>query len=217
MEPLVVILLGAPGAGKGTQAARLAAERSLPHVSTGDLFRANIQRETIYGRRAKQYLDSGRLVPDEVVLEMLFDRVARPDCREGYVLDGFPRTVPQAEALDRRLEGRTQPRVIDLAVADDKLVERAAGRLVCPRDGSTYHRAFKPPVKAGTCDLCGAALVRRADDAPEVVRERLEVYHRQTEPVIDHYRAKGWLEEIDGEQSPDEVFKALEELVTASS
>jgi adenylate kinase len=207
-RPFVIILLGAPGAGKGTQAVRLAAARGLPHVSTGDLFRENLKLETPLGKQAKGYMESGRLVPDELVLDMLFARVARPDCARGYVLDGFPRTLPQAQAFAERL-GRIEPIVIDFVVRDATIVERAAGRLTCKACGNIQHVRFAPPRVAGKCDRCSAELVQRADDAPAVVTERLRVYHEQTQPLVGYYQNAGVLRELDGEQSPEAVFRSL--------
>jgi adenylate kinase len=206
--PTVVILLGPPGAGKGTQASRLAGALALPHVSTGDLFRENLAQGTDVGRRAKAYMESGKLVPDDIVLEMLRERVARPDCREGYLLDGFPRTLPQAEAL-AQIMGRTRPKVRALEVRDEVLVERAAGRLSCRACGRIYHARHAPPKRAGRCDADGGELYTREDDAPEVVRKRLAVYHQQTRPLVEHYAAQGVLRVVDGEQSPAEVYDAL--------
>jgi adenylate kinase len=204
----VIILLGAPGAGKGTQAVRLAAERGLPHVSTGDLFRENLKQDTDLGRQAKGYMESGKLVPDELVLDMLFQRVGRSDCSNGYVLDGFPRTLPQAEAFARRLGGLL-PLVVNFVVSDAIIVERAAGRLTCKACGHVQHARFSPPRVAGKCDRCAGELVQRADDAPQVVQERLRVYQEQTHPLVAYYERVGALREIDGGQAPAEVFRAL--------
>ena len=206
---LVLILLGAPGAGKGTQAVRLSAACGLPHVSTGDLFRANLREGTPLGEKARSFMDAGRLVPDEVVLEMLFDRVARPDCADGYLLDGFPRTLAQARALEERLAEDDRIRVLQIDVPDETLVERAAGRLICKACGNIQHRIFSPPRREGVCDLCGGELHQRSDDRPEVVRERLRVYHEETAQVVRHYADLGVLETVDGEGSPDEVFERL--------
>ncbi len=206
----VVILLGAPGAGKGTQAERLAQRSSLPHVSTGDLFRANLSEGTELGKTAKTYMEAGNLVPDEIVLGMLFDRVAQPDCHEGYLLDGFPRTLPQAEAFDSKLDAGTNLVVFNLAVSDATIVKRAAGRLLCKACGNIQHAEFSPPKKDGVCDRCGGELHQRADDRPEVVRERLSVYHAETAPLVRHYENKGVLVSIDGERAPDEVFQDLD-------
>ncbi len=205
----VLILLGPPGAGKGTQASRLADERSLPHVSTGDLFRENLSQGTAIGSRAKEYMDAGKLVPDEIVLDMLFDRVARPDCAAGYVLDGFPRTLPQAEALQQRLPDTDDVRAISLEVEDDVVVRRLSGRLTCSKCSHMFHVDFSPPKSAGECDECGGELVRRSDDQPEVIQERLKVYRNQTEPLISYYEDLGLLRRIDGDQAPAKVFQDL--------
>lgn len=215
MGPSIVIFLGAPGAGKGTQAARLSAARSLPHVSTGDLFRENLKGNTPLGQRARSFMDSGRLVPDELVLEMLFERVARPDCERGYVLDGFPRTLPQAEAFGARL-GATRPIVINVRVADAVISERITGRLTCRACGHVQHRKSSPPRKPGVCDRCQGELYQRADDAPAVVAERLRVYHDQTAPLIGYYRAQGVLRDVEGERTPDAVFADVESIVPPS-
>jgi len=182
----VVILLGPPGSGKGTQAIRLTKELGIPHISTGDLFRENISKNTELGKRAKTYMDAGKLVPDEVVLDMLFDRVSRPDCAKGYLLDGFPRTLPQAEALAKHLKDGTDLVVLELEVPDEMIVKRVAGRLTCESCGTIYNRYFSPPSIEGVCDKCQGKLVQRSDDNEEVVKERLRVYHSQTSPLIDY-------------------------------
>jgi adenylate kinase len=205
----VVILLGAPGAGKGTQAARLSRARALPHVSTGDLLRDHNARGTPLGMRARGFMDQGELVPDELVLDMLAERVAAPDCKDGYVLDGFPRTEVQARALAERLNASDKVSVVDLEVPDATIVERAAGRLSCPKDGRVYHARNAPPKHPGKCDACGTGLVQRPDDAAPVVRERLRVYHEKTAPLVRFYRERGLLAALDGEQSPDAVFTQL--------
>lgn len=205
----VVILLGPPGSGKGTQAVRLTKELGIPHISTGDLFRENISKDTELGKRAKTFMNAGKLVPDEVVLDMLFDRVSRPDCAKGYLLDGFPRTLPQAEALDKHLAANTDLIVLDLEVPDEMIVKRAEGRLTCKSCGSVYNKYFSPPAKEGVCDKCGGELVQRPDDKAEVVQERLRVYHDQTQPLVAYYDKKGVLTRVDGTKSPDEVFEAL--------
>jgi adenylate kinase len=210
---LIVILLGAPGAGKGTQAARLSRARGLPHVSTGDLLRDNLKRGTPLGQEARGYMDQGQLVPDELVLGMLAERVAAPDTAGGYVLDGFPRTEVQARALEQRLEGDYRVVVVDLQVSDEAIVARAAGRISCKQCGRVYHVENAPPREAGRCDACGSELVQRSDDAAPVVRERLRVYHEKTAPLVRFYRERGVLSELDGEQSPDAVFAQLQELV----
>ncbi len=207
----VVILMGAPGAGKGTQAMRLSEFASLPHVSTGDLFRDNLKRETKLGTEAKGYMESGKLVPDALVLDMLFDRVAKPDCAEGYILDGFPRTLPQAEALEKRLAEvpDASVQVLDIEVADEVIVERASGRLLCRSCDSIKHKTFSPPRAEGVCDACGGELYQREDDRPEVVSERLAVYHEQTAPLVGYYDERGLLARVDGGRSPDDVFASL--------
>lgn len=207
--PSAVILLGPPGAGKGTQASRLSRELGLPHVSTGDLFRENLSKGTPLGQKARGYMEAGQLVPDDLVLEMLFSRVAAPDCMEGYLLDGFPRTRPQAEALAKRLPASWALRVLLLQVGDDVLVERATGRLVCQRCGNVHHERFSPPRQANICDACGGALERREDDREPVVRERLQVYRRQTEPLVEYYTEQGLLAAVDGTRQPDRVFTDL--------
>jgi len=204
----VVILLGGPGAGKGTQAARLSENLGLAHISTGDLFRENLKNDTELGKQARGYMDSGKLVPDELVLEMLFDRVAAPDCAAGYLLDGFPRTEPQAEALEAAL-GDTRPRVLNLEVADEVIVQRASGRRLCRGCSAIWHATFNPPATEGVCGACGGELYQREDDQEEVVRERLSVYHAQTAPLVEFYSSRGLLVGVDGEQSPDDVNEAL--------
>lgn len=207
--PSAVILLGPPGAGKGTQASQLSRELGLPHVSTGDLFRENLSKGTALGQRARGFMEVGQLVPDELVLEMLFSRVNAPDCREGYLLDGFPRTKAQAEALAQRLPGDWDLRVVLLQVADEILVERATGRLVCQGCGKAHHEKFSPPKSQGSCDACGGRLERRDDDREPVVRERLQVYRNQTEPLVEFYSTRGLLDTLDGSRPPDQVFADL--------
>jgi len=213
----VVVLLGPPGAGKGTQAARLARELGLPHVATGELLRANFERNTELGRAAKAYVDDGKLVPDELVVDMLFDRVAAADCAGGYLLDGFPRTLAQAEILEQRLPAGWEIKVRGLEVHDDVLVDRIAGRLACSECTNVHHASSAPPKAAGRCDVCGGSLYRRDDDAPDVARERLAVYHEQTRPVVEFYQQRGLLVPIDGQQSPDEVFQALSQSIGAEA
>jgi adenylate kinase len=211
---LVVILLGAPGAGKGTQAARLSQARGLPHVSTGDLLRDHRARGTPLGREAQGFMDKGELVPDALVLDMLAERVARPDCSDGYVLDGFPRTEVQARALEQRLKPGDEVRVANLEVSDEAIVSRVSGRLSCPGQGCgrVYHTQSAPPRSAGLCDACGRALAQRPDDAAPVVRERLRVYHQKTAPLVDYYARRGLLTAVDGEQAPEAVFARLSAL-----
>jgi adenylate kinase len=206
----VVILLGPPGAGKGTQASRLASELSLPHVATGDLFRENLSQGTPLGERAKSYMDAGQLVPDELVMEMLFDRLSRSDAREGYLLDGVPRTLPQAQALDEHLaSSEADAKHLLLEVDDELLVERVAGRRLCRACGAIHHMKHSPPKVEGRCDRCGGELYQRADDQPATVRERLAVYRRETQPVVELYERRGELEHVDGSRSPEDVHRAL--------
>ncbi|EGG46590.1 MULTISPECIES: adenylate kinase [Streptomyces] len=189
-----IVLVGPPGAGKGTQAAFLAKNLSIPHISTGDLFRANISRQTELGKLAKSYMDAGNLVPDEVTIGMAKDRMEQSDAAGGFLLDGFPRNVSQAEALDEMLkdEGMKLDAVLDLEVPEDEVVKRIAGRRVCRKDSShVFHVTYTPPKTEGVCDICGGELYQRDDDSEETVRTRLEVYHTQTEPIIDYYKAQG--------------------------
>lgn len=206
-----VIMLGAPGAGKGTQAKKIAGKYGIPHVSTGDIFRANIKEGTELGLKAKQYMDQGLLVPDEVTIGMLLDRIHQNDCEKGYVLDGFPRTIPQAESLTRALteHGEAIDFAIDVDVPDENIVNRMGGRRACLKCGTTYHVVFAPSAKEGICDVCGSELVLRDDDKPETVQKRLSVYHEQTQPLIDYYREKGVLRTVDGTQSMEKVFEDI--------
>jgi adenylate kinase len=202
-------MMGAPGAGKGTQAVRLSGELGLPHVSTGDLFREHLSKGTTLGTEARGYMDAGKLVPDVLVIDMLFDRVAREDCREGYLLDGFPRTVAQAESLTERLEGpdgSSSVIVVDLEVPDEVIIGRAAGRLLCRGCEQIAHLDFSPPARSGVCDHCGGELYQRDDDQPQVVQQRLVTYHEQTAPVVGWYRDHGSVCAVDGNRAPDAVF-----------
>lgn len=207
--PSVVILLGPPGSGKGTQAVRLSKDLAIPHISTGDLFRENISQNTALGQKAKSFMNAGQLVPDEVVLDMLFDRVSRPDGAQGYLLDGFPRTIPQAEALDKYLAGKAKVTVINLDVPDEAIVKRIAGRISCKGCGNIQNLYFSPPKEAGKCDKCGGELCQRPDDNPDVVKERLRVYHAQTAPLVDYYSKQGNLKTIDGQQDPEVVYQEI--------
>ena len=204
----VIILLGAPGSGKGTQATRLSQALNIPHISTGDLFRENLSKNTELGQRAKKFMDAGHLVPDELVLEMLFDRVSKPDCANGYLLDGFPRTIPQAEALDRFLKD-TPIVALNLMVTDEAIVKRAEGRLTCKKCGQVYNSNFAKPAVENVCDKCSGELFQRQDDMPAVVKERLKVYAEQTKPLIQFYEKKGVLHQVNGENAADTVFNDL--------
>lgn len=206
-----IIMLGAPGAGKGTQAKMIAEKYGFPHVSTGDIFRANIKNGTELGKEAKQYMDQGLLVPDELTVRILLDRVAQDDCKNGYVLDGFPRTIPQAEVLDSELSklGDHIDYAIDVDVPDENIIKRMSGRRACLTCGATYHIEHVPPKTEGICDKCGSELVLRDDDKPETVKNRLNVYHEQTQPLIDFYTNKGVLKTVDGTLPMEEVFAAI--------
>ena len=201
-------MLGAPGAGKGTQAKKIAAKYEIPHISTGDIFRANIKNGTELGKKAKTYMDQGLLVPDELVVDLVVDRVQQADCAKGYVLDGFPRTIPQAEVLDKALTelGDAIDFAIDVNVPDENIVKRMSGRRACLSCGATYHIEHIPPKKEGICDKCGQELVLRDDDKPETVLNRLKVYHDQTQPLIEFYTRKNVLKTVDGTKDMKEVF-----------
>ena len=206
-----IIMLGAPGAGKGTQAKKIASKYSIPHISTGDIFRANIKNGTELGKKAKTYMDQGLLVPDELVVDLVVDRVAADDCANGYVLDGFPRTIPQAEALDAALAklGESMDYAINVEVPDENIVKRMSGRRACVACGATYHIEHIPPKTEGICDTCGKELILRDDDKPETVLKRLNVYHEQTQPLIDYYTGKGILKEVDGTKDMADVFSEI--------
>ena len=212
-----IIMLGAPGAGKGTQAKKIADKYQIPHISTGDIFRANIKEGTELGKKAKSYMDQGLLVPDELTLELIMDRFQNPDCANGYVLDGFPRTIPQAEALTAALEknGETIDYAINVEVPDENIVARLSGRRACLACGATYHVVYAPTKEEGICDRCGEKLVLRDDDKPETVKKRLDVYHSQTQPLIDYYTKQGKLVEVDGTQNVDAVFDAIVKILGA--
>ncbi len=206
-----IIMLGAPGAGKGTQAKKIAEKYGIPHISTGDIFRANIKNQTELGKKAKAYMDQGALVPDELTLELIMDRFTNDDCKNGYVLDGFPRTIPQAEALTKALADKQDAvdYAINVDVPDEAIVSRMSGRRACLACGGTYHIKFNPTKTEGICDACGGELVLRDDDKPETVQKRLNVYHEQTQPLIDYYQAQNILKEVDGTLPLEEVFKAI--------
>ena len=212
-----IIMLGAPGAGKGTQAKQIADKYHIPHISTGDIFRANIKNGTELGNKAKQYMDQGLLVPDELTCDLVMDRIQQDDCKNGFVLDGFPRTIPQAEALDAALKkiSQTMDYAIDVDVPDENIVKRMGGRRACVGCGATYHLVYAAPKKEGICDNCGAELILRDDDKPETVQKRLGVYHEQTQPLIDYYTKKGILKEVDGTMDMGDVFKAIVEILGA--
>lgn len=212
-----IIMLGAPGAGKGTQAKMIAEKYGIPHISTGDIFRANIKNGTELGKKAKTYMDAGQLVPDELTLDLIMDRFKNDDCKNGYVLDGFPRTIPQAEALDEALkaEGEKIDYAIDVDVPDENIVRRMGGRRACVNCGATYHIVYKPTEVEGKCDKCGNDLIVRDDDKPETVQSRLEVYHKQTQPLIDYYKGQDVLKSVDGTADMNDVFDAIVEILGA--
>lgn len=203
-----IIMLGAPGAGKGTQAKKIADVCNIPHISTGDIFRANIKNGTELGAKAKAYMDKGLLVPDELVCDLVVDRIQQDDCKDGFIFDGFPRTIPQAEALTNALNaiGQNMDFAIDVDVPDENIINRMSGRRACVGCGATYHLVFNPTKVEGICDVCGEKLILREDDKPETVKNRLNVYHEQTQPLIDYYKGQGILRTVDGTKAMDEVF-----------
>lgn len=210
-----IIMLGAPGAGKGTQAKKIAQEFGIPHISTGDIFRENIKNNSQLGIKAKEYIDQGLLVPDELVMDLIIDRFKANDCKDGYVLDGFPRTIYQAEALDKKLKNKNESidHVINIEVSDELIVRRMSGRRACLNCGRTYHiKTLKPKVE-DICDYCNTKLVLRDDDKPETVKKRLQVYHEQTQPLIDYYNQKGLLRSMDGTKDIEVLYKEIMDLL----
>lgn len=212
-----IIMLGAPGAGKGTQAKKLAAKYNIPHISTGDIFRANIKEGTELGAKAQGYMDKGLLVPDELVIDLVVDRLTWEDAKDGYVLDGFPRSIPQAEALTEALakKGEKVDFAVDIEIPDQNIISRMGGRRACVSCGATYHIVNIPPKKEGVCDTCGAELILRDDDKPETVKKRLDVYHDQTQPLIDYYKKENVLKEVDGTLPMDDVFDEIVKILEA--
>ena len=212
-----IVMLGAPGAGKGTQAKMIASKYQIPHISTGDIFRANIKNGTVLGKKAKSYMDQGLLVPDELTVDLVIDRLANDDCKNGYILDGFPRTIPQAEALDAALAklGEKMDYAIDVDVPDENIVSRMSGRRACTGCGATYHIVYNPSKKGDCCEVCGEKLILRDDDKPETVQKRLNVYHEQTQPLIDYYTKQGILKAVDGTQDMNDVFTAITNILGA--
>ena len=210
-----LILLGAPGAGKGTQAKMLSKKYDIPHISTGDIFRANIKNETELGKKAKGYMDQGLLVPDELVVALVADRLQEEDAQKGFILDGFPRTIPQAEHLDKTLDkmGTKIDRVINVDCPDENIVKRLSGRRACIKCGATYHIEHLKPQVEGVCDVCGSELVLRDDDKPETVLKRLQVYHEQTQPLIDYYEDKGILVAVDGKLPIEDTFEIIVDIL----
>ena len=210
-----IIMLGAPGAGKGTQAKKIAEKYGIPHISTGDIFRANIKNGTELGKKAKTYMDQGLLVPDELTCDLVVDRIQQPDAKNGYVLDGFPRTIPQAECLTDALSklGSKIDYAIDVDVPDENIVRRMGGRRACVGCGATYHMEYAPTKVEGICDTCGKELILRDDDKPETVLKRLGVYHEQTQPLIDYYTNAGVLRTVDGTVDINDVFQAIVDIL----
>ena len=206
-----IVMLGAPGAGKGTQAKKISEKYGIPHISTGDIFRANIKENTELGKKAKTYMDQGLLVPDELVVDLVVDRLAQDDAKKGYVLDGFPRTIPQAEALTEALGkiGEKMDFAINVEVPDENIINRMSGRRACVSCGGTYHIKYNPTKAEGVCDACGGELILRDDDKAETVKQRLDVYHTQTQPLIEFYGGKGVLRTVDGTKPMQEVFDSI--------
>lgn len=212
-----IIMLGAPGAGKGTQAKQIADKYKIPHISTGDIFRANIKNNTELGQKAKQYMDKGLLVPDELTCDLVMDRIKQEDCKNGFILDGFPRTIPQAEALTAALDqiNEKMDYAINVDVPDENIVNRMGGRRCCLNCGATYHVVTIPTKVEGICDRCGNPVVLRDDDKPETVQKRLSVYHEQTQPLIDYYEGKKILKTVDGTKSMEAVFDDITAILGA--
>ena len=212
-----IIMLGAPGAGKGTQAKQIADKYKIPHISTGDIFRANIKNNTELGQKAKQYMDQGLLVPDELTCDLVMDRIKQDDCKNGFILDGFPRTIPQAEALDAALDkiNEKMDYAINVDVPDENIVNRMGGRRCCLNCGATYHVVTTPTKVEGICDRCGSPVVLRDDDKPETVQKRLTVYHDQTQPLIDYYEKQSILKTVDGTKSMEAVFDDITAILGA--
>jgi adenylate kinase len=211
MSELNLVLLGPPGSGKGTQGERLNEDLRLPYYATGDILRGAVRDETELGRTAKEYMDRGDLVPDEVIVGVIAERIDSSEARDGFILDGFPRTTPQAEALDAKLGelGRTVTAVVLIDVSDDEVVRRLGGRRICEANGHVFHVDFEPPKQEGVCDIDGSELIVRDDDKPEVIRKRLETYHEKTEPLVSYYDSRSVLRRIAGEAPPEEVAEAI--------
>ncbi|WP_456272754.1 adenylate kinase [Bacillus sp. AK031] len=213
-----IVLMGLPGAGKGTQAEKIVEKYGIPHISTGDMFRAAMKEETELGLKAKSFMDKGELVPDEVTIGIVRERLSREDCHKGFLLDGFPRTVAQADALESMLAdlGKKIDYVINIQVDKEVLMERLTGRRICKNCGATYHLVFNPPSEEGVCDRCGGELYQRADDNAETVQNRLDVNIKQTQPLLDFYQDKGYLVNIDGQRDINDVFSEIDELIGSS-
>jgi adenylate kinase len=215
MSELNLILLGPPGSGKGTQGERLQEDFRLPYYATGDILRAAVRDQTELGRKAKEYMDKGDLVPDDLIIAMIVERVESPEAADGFILDGFPRTTPQAEALDAEMEklGRELTASLLIDVSDEEVIRRLGGRRTCVKEGHVFHVEFDPPKNEGICDVCGARLIVRDDDKPEVIANRLKTYHEKTEPLVAYYEQKGILKRVDGDRPPDEVSDSIRALL----
>jgi len=209
MEKQVIVLMGPPGSGKGTQAAKLSEKLGIPHISTGDILRQNIKAGTELGKKAKKTMDTGNLVADDLIFDMLFDRLEQDDCKRGYILDGVPRRISQAETLEDYWGERAKPKVVNLDVPDEEIVRRISNRVVCKDCGNVQHLIFSPPENKGECDRCGGPLVQREDDKEDAVKVRLKAYREETAPLVEYYRKKDNLVEIDGTKPPENVFTAL--------
>ncbi len=205
-EQTVIILLGPPGAGKGTLAEKISKEKAIPHISTGDIFYEQLRNGTEHGLHARHYLDKGHLVPDDLVLDIIYDRVLMPDCSKGYILDGIPKNIAQVHEIEDHLRGKANVKVIKLDVNDATATKRLAGRLVCEKCGHVWHKETHNIAKEGVCDICGGKVVQRSDDTPEAIKERLKVYHEQTEPIENYYKGVGLLQVIDASKSPEDVL-----------
>ena len=214
-----IVMLGAPGAGKGTNAERICSKYKIPHISTGDIFRENIKNGTELGKKAKSYMDQGNLVPDELTCDLVMDRINQDDCKNGFVLDGFPRTMPQAEALTKALEakGEKMDYAINVVISDEEIVKRMSGRRSCPNCGAVYHLVNLPPIKEGICDKCGAELITRKDDNLESLTVRLQEYHKNTQPVIEYYEKQGVVTHVDGNHKLEDSFKAIDDIISKDS
>lgn len=208
-DSLVIVFLGPPGAGKGTHASPLGEKLGMPHISTGDLLRANIKNNTPLGKKAKGFIDEGKLVPDELVLDILFDRISQEDCKKGYILDGFPRTLLQAQTLDTRIPKKTKLIALNFAVSDAILLERITGRLVCQKCGALFHKKYSPPKISGSCDSCKGDLYVRSDDNEDTVKKRLKSYWESSYPLLNYYKEKGALYEINSQKNKEEVFREV--------
>ena len=214
---MIIVLFGPPGAGKGTQAVRISEMLSIPHIATGDIFREAVKKRTELGKKAEEYMKKGELVPDEIVNGIVRERISQPDCSNGFILDGYPRTLNQAEALDKMLAemNRKVDLVLNIEVSEENIIKRLSNRRVCKKCGAVYHLITNPPKKDGICDKCGGELYQREDDKEEVIRNRLKVYHKQTEPIIKYYEEKGVLVNIDGNNSIEEVWNQIKEVITS--